>query len=197
MKLEFQEEGHIYTVGGIRVPSVSEVTSCLSRMAYGEAPSEAMAIAADRGTAVHKATQELDEAGECTVTGDLSPFLEAYNKFLEDKKPKWDFIEFAVNNGMQYAGTLDRYGLLNNAHAIVDIKTTSSITRSVKALYTAAQNLYRMAIEDWLPVDKIYILQLKRDATYRLVELPIEDGLANACLAIYEATKKKERKRKE
>ena len=196
MKLEFQEEGHIYTVDGIRVPSVSEITSFLARIAYGEAPPDVMAIAAERGTMVHRATQELDEKGECSITGDLAPYLQAYSSFLEEHNPKWDFIEFPVNNGLLYAGTLDRYGLLNNTHAILDIKTTSSITRNVKALYTAAQNLYRMAIQDWLPVDKIYILQLKRDATYKLVELPVEDGLANACLTIYEATKKKERKKK-
>lgn len=193
-KLEFEPEGHIYTIDGIRIPSVSDVTECLSAYVYGEAPPDILAIAAERGTAVHRATQELDETGTCTVTGDLEPYLRAYADFLEEKAPRWDYIEHSVNNGMRYAGTFDRYGSMDGKNVILDIKTTQQITRKVKALYTAAQNLYRMAIEDWLTVDALYILQLRRDGAYKLIELPVDDALANACLAIYEATKKGKRK---
>ena len=193
--IEFDEERHIYRVDGIVVPSVSEVTECLHRMAYRDAPPDMMAYAAARGTAVHQAAEALDWDDVVQISGNLAPYIRAYAKFLEDKKPRWDQIEFRVNKGLEYAGTLDRYGEFNGASCIVDIKTTSRITREIKALYTAAQNLYRRAIDDWLPVDKLWILQLKQDETYKLIELPVEDSLADACLAIHAATQKRRRKR--
>lgn len=70
----------------------------------------------------------------------------------------WEKIEWAVNNGLLYAGTLDRYGTVDGVHAVVDLKTTARIDRGHKTLYTAAQNLYRLAIEEECPVDKLLIL---------------------------------------
>ena len=67
----------------------------------------------------------------------------------------------------------------------------------MKVLYTAAQNLYRMAIEPECVVEAIYILQLKKDGKYRLIELEIQDELAKACIALHQALKKKERKKED
>ena len=48
-----------------------------------------------------------------------------------------------------------------------------------------------------MPVEKLYIIHLKKDATYKLWELPVEDSLADACLTLHTALKKKKRKKKE
>jgi hypothetical protein len=37
---------------------------------------------------------------------------------------------------------------------------------------------------------------LKQDGTYRLVELPIDDSLADACITLHTALQKKRRRRK-
>lgn len=194
--IEFDAEKHIYKVDGVRVPSVSEVTECLHRMAYKDAPPDLMEMAAIRGTTVHEATVALDAEGEVSISGDLAPYLQAYAQFLEDHEPKWLKTEWRVNHGLEYAGTLDRYGMFNGSHCILDIKTTSRIGRETKALYNAAQNLYRWAIQADYPVDKLWILQLKKDATYKLIELPVEDKLAQACWDIYCETQRIRRKRK-
>ena len=191
--IEFDASRHIYRVDGVIVPSVSEITECLHKMAYRDAPPDLMEYAAARGTAVHEATEKLDWNGEVQVNGTIAPYLKAYAKFLEAKQPEWDLIEHRVNKGLEYAGTLDRYGKFNGAYCILDIKTTSRITREIKAVYTAAQNLYRRALESWLPVEKLWILQLKQDETYKLIELPVEDTLADACLAIHSAVGKRRR----
>lgn len=169
----------------------------MSKLVYGEAPPDLLAIAAERGTEIHRATQELDEKGECSIQEDFAPYIAAYNKFLADKKPVWEGIEMMVHKDDVYAGTLDRYGLIDGQHAIVDIKTAAKINKQSLALYTAAQNLYRMAIQPFVSVDRLLILQIMRDETYKLIELPIDDTLANACLAIHQALKKERRKRKD
>ena len=74
----------------------------------------------------------------------------------------------------------------------MDIKTSSTLK---KPLYTAQLNLYRMMLPE--PVDALYILHLKPNGTYKLVELPIDDALANACITLHIALKKKKRTRKE
>lgn len=196
-KLIFFDDSHRYTVDGVDVPSVSELTRFISRELYGEVQQYLLDNAASRGTKIHKAAEALDKYGSVEIEDDLAPYLKAYVAFLKDHKPQWDKIEWSVCNGTLYAGTIDRYGELGSKKAIVDLKSTANITGGHKALYTAAQNLYRMAAEKEVPVEALYILQLRKDGTYRLIELPIEDELANACIALHEAMKKKPRKRKE
>lgn len=192
-KLIFYDDTHRYTVDGEEVPSVSELTRFITREVYETVPQTVMDNAGDRGTKVHKATEAIDKYGSAEIDDDLLCYLQAYVAFLKENSPKWEKIEWAVNNGQLYAGTIDRYGELDGKNVIVDIKTTATIGSSHKVLYTAAQNLYRMAIQAEHKVDAIYILQLKKDGKYRLIELDIDDNLANACITLHYSLKKKKK----
>lgn len=194
--LIFYDETHKYTVDGVEVPSVSEITRFISREVYKDVQQFALDTAAARGTGVHKATEALDKYGSIEVTDELLPYIKAYVKFIKDYKPEWEKIEWSVNNGTMYAGTLDRYGTLRGVKAVVDVKTTGSITPAHRMLYTAAQNLYRMAIEPEHKVEGLFILQLRKDETYKLIELEIQNELADACLELHVALKKKKRNQK-
>ena len=193
--LIFYDETHRYTVDGEEVPSVSEITRFLSRELYTEVNQTILDMAANRGTAVHKASEALDKYGKVEVDDEHLPYMKAYLSFLREKKPEWEKIEWAVNNGTLYAGTIDRYGTLDGKKVIVDIKTTANIDKGHRVLYTAAQNLYRMAIEQDHPVEAIYILQLKKDGTWRLIEIEKQNELAEACITLSLALKKRRRKK--
>lgn len=195
--LVFFEENHRYTVDGEEVPSVSELTRFIAKEIYGEIRQDTLDNAAARGTKVHKATEALDKFGSVEIDDDLSGYIKAYVRFLHEHEVTWEKIEWAVNNGLLYAGTLDRYGTVDGVHAVVDLKTTARIDRGHKTLYTAAQNLYRLAIEEECPVDKLLILQLVKDGTYKLYELEIQNELAEACIVLHQALKKKKRTRKD
>lgn len=200
--LEFFEHGHRYEVNGIEVPSVSEVTRFIADAVYPDRGNNSfLEHAAERGTAVHKATEELDNSGKVElVDGEIIPYVKAYAKFIKDHDPTWFGVEWAVHHGYDYAGTIDRYGILDGQYCIMDIKTTTTIGKGQKALYEAAQNLYRKAVEESdepSVIEKLFILQLKKNETYKLIELPISDTLADACLALHNSLKKKKRKRKE
>lgn len=195
--IQLFEDTHRYTVDGEEVPSVSELTRFISREVYSDVRQDAMDNAASRGTRIHKATEALDKFGSVEIEDDLIGYLKAYIAFLKEHKPEWLRIEWSVCNGLLYAGTLDRYGTMEDKRVIVDIKSTSRISRPHKILYTAAQNLYRMAIEAETPVDAIYILQLKADGKYKLYELEIQDELAMSCLTLHQALKKIKRTKKE
>lgn len=194
--LVFYDQTHQYTVDGVEVPSVSELTRFISREIYQDTQQFMLDAAASRGTNVHKATEALDKFGSVEVDDEALPYLQAYLAFRKDHQPDWEKVEWSVHNGQTYAGTLDRYGVLREKRVILDIKTTANISKGHRVLYTAAQNLYRMAIESEHPVDALYILQLKKDGSYRLIELEIQDELANACLVMHKALQKRKRKPK-
>lgn len=194
--LFIDEEAHEYTLDGEVLPSVSELTRFISREVYGEVNQYVLDMAADRGTKVHKLTEALDKFGDIEVDDELLPYLQAYVLFRKEHKVKWERIEYQTySQTFRYAGTIDRVGTIDGVPVIADIKTSSSIQ---KALYTAQLNLYRMMMQEWgFKAEKLYIIHLQKDGTYKLVELPIDDAVPMACITLHGALKKKPRKKKE
>jgi len=193
-ELVFQEEGHKYFLNGEEIPSVSELTRFLSREVYGEVDPIALERAAEKGTAVHDALQVLDEKGEVEVDSEYGGYIAAYLKFREEHDVEWREIEWMVHTD-KFAGRIDRYGYVDGKSCIVDFKTTSRISKAHEVIYTAAQSLYRMAVND-RPVDMSYILQLKSDGTYKLIPLNYDTALASACIILHNAFAKTKRKKK-
>lgn len=190
--LVFFDADHRYELDGKEVPSVSELTRFISREVYGTVTQYTLDNAADRGTRVHRLCEALDKYGSVECPEDISPYIMAYLKFMKAQPVYWQEIEkpHFHPDGL-YAGTLDRVGYIDGDRCIVDIKTSSTLQ---KTLYTAQLNLYRKMLPE--AVDKLYILHLKKDATYKLVELPISDDLADACITLHQALKKKPRRKK-
>lgn len=193
--LTFNEDAHEYQVNGEIIPSVSEIIRFIAREVYGEVVQSVLDNAADRGTRVHKATQMLDVVHDVECDEDIVPYVQAYVQFLRDHKPKWDAIEKSFYNPeCKYCGTVDRIGDLDGKKTLVDIKTSSSLQ---KVLYGAQLNLYRMGLKaNGVEVERIVILHLTKDKGYKIVEIPIDDEVANACLTLHNALKKKPRKKK-
>lgn len=197
-KLLFFDTTHTYTIGGEVIPSVSEICRFMSREIYTDIQQFTLDRAAERGTRVHKALEILDLYGKAEISEDIEPYIRAYLQFRKDHEVSWDKIEWATHHPDNlYAGTLDRYGIVDGKRAIVDFKAIATVDPAHRKLYTAAQNLYRKMLPDDMPVEAIYILHLKKDGTYKLIELPIEDELSDACLALHYALKKRKRKKKE
>lgn len=194
--LIFDRETHTYTLDGEVIPSVSEITRFIAKEVYGECDPVMLSNAAERGTAVHEATETLDKHRTVEVSDELNPYLAAYVKFHKEHEVVWDEIEWSVHCGTAYAGTLDRYGWVDGEPCILDIKTTCNISSKHRRLYEAAQNLYRIAIGRSYQVKHLYILQLKKDGNYKLIELPIDDALPDACLTLHNALRKRLRKGK-
>ena len=191
-QLLFFDEGHKYTLDGEELPSVSQLTRFISREIYGDVGQFNLDRAADRGTAVHKATELLDKYGTAEIDEDIAPYLQAYIAFRKEHMCEWQKIEYATHHPNNlYAGTLDRVGTVDGNLVVLDIKTSSTIQ---KPLYTAQLNLYREMLPD--PIEQLVILHLKKDGTYKLIDIPIDDTLADACITMHEALKKKKRSKK-
>lgn len=195
MSLEFIEDGHRYLLGEKEIPSVSEIIRFMAREVYGEADKFAMDQAADRGTRVHRAAEEIDRTGRCECDSDIAGYVNAYAKFLSEHQVEWIDIEKPVyNEASWYAGTLDRAGYIDGKPVILDIKTTKKITGKNKLLYAAQLTAYRAAYDGHDDSD-LFILQLKDDGTYKLIKLEEKSTLFISCLLLHKEFEKTKRRK--
>lgn len=188
-KLIFYESNHSYEVDGLKLPSVSEVIRFISREIYANATQFQLDRAADRGTRVHQACEGIDRYGSCEVDAEIEPYVMAYMDFLRKHKPEWKMIETSMCDlGRGYAGTLDRFGIINGKTYIIDLKSNSSIK---PALVTAQLNGYaELAEANGHVVDAIASLHLKKDGKYSFVERE-RNNTFDACLTLHKALKSK------
>lgn len=194
-QLIFFDQGHTYTLDGEEVPSVSQLCRFLSREVYGTVAQYTLDQAADRGTKVHKACEALDVYGQVNVTEDIAPYVTAYLKFRQEHEVAWNMVERSMAHMTErYAGTIDRYGTVDGGATLVDLKTTYAVHKQIAA---AQLNLYRwMVEEEGHPVDKMYILHLKKDG-YKLVEIEKRDDVPTALLTLHRLMEPKRRKKHE
>lgn len=192
-ELIFYEKSHIYMLDGERLPCVSDLCRFLHKEIYKDAPIWQIEAAADRGTAVHKATEKLDKTGSAEISDDYAPYLEAYAAFLREHDVEWELIECPDYHPVHgYAGTIDRYGKVDGIHTLLDIKTTYTV---YKPLCSASLNLYRlMLIARGKIVERLQILHLKKDGTYKLIKFDFDDTVPMALLTLHNVLKKKRRK---
>lgn len=192
--LKFFDKGHIYILDGEKLPCVSDLCRFLHREIYSDAPLWQMEAAADRGTKVHAATEALDRTGRAEIDGEYLPYLQAYAVFRREHDVSWELIEHAdYHPAHRFAGTIDRYGMVDGYRTLLDIKTTYKV---YKSLCSASLNLYRMILEArQKQVERLMILHLKKDGTYKLIPIDEDEPLALSLITIHNALRKERRKR--
>lgn len=216
--LKFYDKGHRYELDGVEIPSVSEISRFASREVYGNDISKyVLDKACERGTAVHKATEELDKTGKCEILPEYVEYLNAYVKFRKDFNIKeYTYIEKPLaDKKMGYAGTLDRVYKIDEDfakavkkhcktdiseiigdYAIIDLKTSSTVKKQLAQIQLPAYSNLLCPRIIFSPrsldcVGFLGILHLKKDGKYKLT--PYEDDLSlfNACLTLHRAFAKK------
>lgn len=173
--LEFIEDGHIYLIDGIEVPSITQILKVRFKNKYRNVNQEVLKKASEAGIAVHDAIEQYCKHGTESSLPELRNF-----KFLQRK------YEFSViGNEIPVilfdpepiaAGRLDLLITENNKLGIADIKRTSSLDKD----YIFYQlNLYRMALEQSYGEngDRVEFLRAiwLRDNIRRYVEIPVDD----------------------
>lgn len=162
-ELTFDEATHTYRVGGVRVPSVTQILAPLS--SFEGIPREILEAKRDLGQRVHFACQLDDEhdLDESSVEDDVAPYLFAWRKFLAESGARVVHNERRVYEpAMRYAGTLDNALELQGYRWLVD-KKTSIATPISAGPQTAA---YLRALND-PSVTRRAAVRLRPDGTYR------------------------------
>ena len=195
-KVHFDEATHTYTLDGKELPSVTHIIRYLAVDKASNADPNMALIARERGSAVHEATVMYDYSGEIPddFPAEYAPYLEAYVQFCRDYRIKWELIEHQMGNAtLGFAGTLDRFGVIDGKLCILDIKTSYKFAiPSLSAQLTAYHDL--LLNEQFERLENANIrhlgLQLMRTGKYRLYETDCEKGsdLFYSCRRIYQTT---------
>jgi hypothetical protein len=198
--LTFLEKPHEYYWDGVRVPGVTSVLDPICE--YSGVPRHILDRAAARGTYVHKMCEyylwgTLDEA---SVDSEHLPYLDAFRLFLQESQFQAEFIEEKVyHHKLKYAGALDLGGTLpgkrgKTQRALIDIKTTFKLMRSVGPQLAAYKDAWESDTSKDLHFDTRWGLQLKPTGEYKLQLYDnINDmNIFKSCLNIHNFMKKEE-----
>lgn len=165
--LTFDSHSHTYRYNGQVVPGVTTILNPLTD--FSHVPPQVLAAASEFGTAVHLAC-ELDDLGELDVAQldpALAPYLEGWRRFSAEHTVKWSLIEERVYHPtFRYAGTLDRFGLVDRINTVLDIKSSVALYPAVGPQLAA----YEKALPPEFTAVKRMAVQLKDDGTYTAKE---------------------------
>ena len=153
--LTFQEEGHIYKLDDVVIPSVTQILKETGMVNLDRIPKHILNKAAEKGVNVHYMLDLYDnrtlEDGQPDY---LLPYLDGYKKFLDEYKPEIEAVEqifygFPIDRpSLTYGCRIDRVYTIDGVRWIVDFKTGGKYksTRLQTAAYLCAYNEYTHAI---------------------------------------------------
>jgi hypothetical protein len=163
--LTFDDSTHSYFWQGKPVPGVTTVLKALH--SFEGIPEAIMALAQDRGTAVHLACEYFDRGilDEMSLDERIVGYVQAWKRFRSENVCEWSHIETQCFHPLlRYAGTLDRAGTIKGERWLIDIKT-SIASHAVWGVQTSA---YANAMS--MPNVRRGTVQLRKDGTYRMIE---------------------------
>ena len=82
-ELQFEEKRHLYTINGIKLPSVTEIIDPVSYIVYKGVDEFAKLKAGWRGTDVHFAIELYNDTGVIEIEEKFKGYLDAYLQFRE------------------------------------------------------------------------------------------------------------------
>lgn len=184
-KFEFDEEGHIYKLDDVVIPSVSEIIKPIHEKVYESISSYTLKTAADRGTRVHRAIEFWNKYNFNNVDEDCKGYVDAYIKF-RNEHPNWKLLNSELrtyHKNLLYGMTIDEVYQTPKGILINDIKTTSQAHLNAWAVqlggYKAGYNSQDNKVECTT------ILQLFSDGKYVLYDVKDDYYIFLACLQIY------------
>lgn len=122
-RLQFQEEAHLYSVGGEGIlPSITEILKAEGITSYQEGNDWAMT----RGQYIHRAVELFEEGtlDEESLSGGLRNYLDSYRLWREAVNFVPQVVEVPLWHPLhKYGGTPDLIGLLNGKPHIVELKS--------------------------------------------------------------------------
>lgn len=166
--LTFEPEAHVYHLNGQRLPSVTQVLEPLIN--YDGVPNGILQHAADRGTAVHLATEFWDDGDldEESIDPEVLPYVQAWQRFRAESGFEVLRSEVRVySERHRYAGTVDCIGTLRGRLIMVEKKTTAVLHPATAIQVSAYYRAYNEAAPKVERVRAACSAWLRRDGTYR------------------------------
>ena len=174
---------HTYRVDGRVVPGITKIIKSAGLVD----DSWFTEYSRERGSAAHLACQlhDEDDLDEASVDPVIVPYLEAWKKFRAESGFRPTMIEESLYSPTYgFAGTPDRYGILNGDEVIIEIKTGG--ISFVTGIQLAAQRiLFANAMN--LISKKRFAVQLTNEGKYKLTQFSGNSDFNDflSCLAVH------------
>lgn len=191
--LQFEPVGHVYSVGGRRLPSVTGVLQALDT--FENVPLAFLEAAREFGSHVHTAVHlfNIDELDHDTLDSALIPYLDGWCSFLRDTRAQVIESERRVHSKrLGVAGTLDSLMAWHDLPEVIDVKTGDAIPLSVGP-QTAAYRELRLEEGDIKISKTRYCVHLLGAGKYKVHKLTDARDwhIFLSCLNVYRFAKRK------
>ena len=185
--VEFFEDGHVYLVDGIIVPSITQILQARFKRKYDSVPRDVLEAASRRGVEIHKAIEIYAETG-IIPPRNIAPD-ELYNFLFLMRSHKFEIVAsekpvlLFVDDEPFAAGRLDLVIKEGDRIGGADIKSTATLDKE----YLAYQlNLYRIAYKQSYGVEWQFLRGIHlRGAQRKYAEIPINEYLVNDIIEQY------------
>lgn len=180
--IEFVEDGHLYLISGILVPSVSDILNFIFPNKYSNVPRQILNSKAEYGSRVHEAIEYLEKGNKLPQLNYLQEAsLEQWKKLKSENKIEVIEQEKMVNYENHYCGRFDMIANVNGAYSLCDIKTTVKLDKESLSwqlsYYALAHNpdKYETEFEKfyaiWLPKRELgEVVEIERKSKENLLE---------------------------
>lgn len=195
MTVEFIPESHKYLVGGVEVPSVTQLVSPLGQDFDEEDDLLELTFeaAADRGVTMHAYIEHRLTGGDpedFELPDTYLPYADAVELFLSEHSIIPHLIETPLG-GDGFAGTPDLVAEFDGNLAILDYKFVSTISKSRTGAQLAGY--LNLCETSGIFPDLLYAVQFLRTGEYRLYPAGVANSTEafNLCREIYRINRKK------
>lgn len=166
--MHFDPESHTYSVGGVKIPSVTTILKPLYD--FSMIKPEVLQRKADIGQAVHLATEyhDQDDLDFDSLDPLIAGYVTGWVRFRRETGFTPRVIEGQYYHPLhRYAGTMDREGDYQGDPTILDVKTTVVMSPAVGVQLAAYTELYAANHPDKPKPTRRTAVQLFPDGTYR------------------------------
>jgi len=187
--LTFQEEGHIYRLDGVEIPSVTQILKIAGLSNFDNVNLDLLERSIRFGIAVHKVIElkckgTLDES---SVGEALIPYAKQWDNFCLDYQYFSSQVEYrAFNHALRVGFCIDNIGSIDEAITIVDIKTGA----------VKASDIIQACAYGYLyPAKRLIVLYLCEDK-YKILDIKGQErrkgeSIFLSALALYNFKKEK------
>lgn len=179
-------------IGGVWIPSVTEILEQVGlAQDFSSVPPAVLEHARLRGRALHKAIawHALGILDEGSIHPEIEPGFRAYQRFLAEAKhePLWSEKELR-HPTWKFCGHPDRVGWINgNTRVLIDFKYQDSTDLRAGTYQLSGYELLCQANFPTEPIEKLMLLELHKDSTYRLHTVKADHQTFLAALLVYRA----------